>query len=209
MHIAEPPTPPQDRPQTPQFDESFCVFVSHPLEATRSQSAKPALQDDRPHVPPMQLAEPLAKEHERPHPPQFDGLLKVFVSQPLLEMLSQFAKPALHAVRLHVPPTHMAEPLAIEQPRPHIPQCVALVSVFVSHPLLEMPSQFAKPGSHDPILHAPATQAARPLTTEQDRPHIPQFAVLVRMSTHAATPLISQSILGDGQSALHAPPTHI
>ena len=49
-------------PQAPQFDALLVVFVSQPLAALPSQSAKPLLQAARKHEPVRQPATPLAKE---------------------------------------------------------------------------------------------------------------------------------------------------
>jgi hypothetical protein len=63
---------------------------------------------------------------------------------------------------------------------PQAPQLVALVVMSVSHPLLGLPSQSAQPAEHVGA-HAPALQLVEPWALEQEVPHAPQFAVVVRL----------------------------
>ena len=77
------------------------------------------------------------------------------VSQPLLALPSQSAKPALHEPRAHDPAAHDGVALASAQPWPQAPQLVSVVSSDVSQPLAAVPSQSAKPALHAPSWHAP------------------------------------------------------
>jgi hypothetical protein len=123
----------------------------------------------------------------RPHMPQFWTLLAVATSQPLAALPSQLAKPAAQVATAHAPAAHVAAPLGAAHVRPHIPQFAALVRVSTSQPLPGLPSQSAKPALHAPIAHAPAAQVAAALAKLHARPHVPQWAALVRVS--ASQPL--------------------
>lgn len=70
-------------PQDPQFDAVVCVFVSHPFDAMPSQLPHPATQLGT-HAPAVQPVVPCTFVHRLPHAPQFDTLVSVFVSQPVL-----------------------------------------------------------------------------------------------------------------------------
>jgi hypothetical protein len=65
-------------------------LVSHPFEALPSQLPQPAVQEIE-HVPPEQLATPLALLQVCPQPPQLPMLVPRFTSQPLAGLLSQSA----------------------------------------------------------------------------------------------------------------------
>jgi hypothetical protein len=63
----------------------------------------------------------------------------------LADIMSQSAKPALHAA-LQRPAEHVGVALGrAGHALPHEPQCEGLVSVATSQPLSATPSQFAKP----------------------------------------------------------------
>ncbi len=62
----------QTLPHLPQLEALVCVFISQPLAALPSQSAKPALQPPMPHTPFAQVALALAGAGQTlPQAPQF------------------------------------------------------------------------------------------------------------------------------------------
>ena len=79
-----------------------------------------------------------------PQPPQLVTLLLKFASQPLLELPSQFPKPALH-VGTQTPVVQVVEPLGFAQGLPHTPQWEVDVFVLTSQPVDESPSQLPNP----------------------------------------------------------------
>jgi len=123
------------------------------------------------HEPPLQTCVPLS--HNMPpipaQPPQF--ALSVCV---LTHVPPQFVCPAPQ----HRPLLHVWPPVQVI---PHPPQCVVLVCVLVSHPLVTLLSQLPKPVLHV-IRHALLMHDGVPLTAEQPLPHIPQWAALVVVS---------------------------
>jgi len=96
------------------------------------------------------------------------------VSQPLRVSLSQFEKPPLHAI-VQVPLLHAAVPFVDPQTLPHAPQLAVELAVFVSQPLVSLPSQFARPGLHVMPLHTPPVQDGVPPCDGQALPQLPQF----------------------------------
>jgi hypothetical protein len=118
----------------------------------------------KPQLPAVQVAVPFAGAgHVLPQAPQCVALVSVLVSQPLLVLESQSAYPGSqtggtttgsHDVPFetypesqlmpHVPLRHVAVPfVGVAQVFPQAPQLLTLVSMFVSHPLLALSSQFA------------------------------------------------------------------
>jgi hypothetical protein len=101
--------------------------------------------------------------HARPHAPQFVALPSRLTSHPLVALLSQSAKPALHEIA-QAPIAQRGVPLAELQVRPHAPQAVAVALRSVSQPLPALPSQSPKPALHarpqDPLAHAGPALAA-------------------------------------------------
>jgi hypothetical protein len=85
------------------------VAVSQPLAVRPSQSPKPVSHDVTAHVPVSQLDTPCGFVHGLPHPPQLVAVL-VGVSQPLVMLVSQLAKPGLHDVSSHASPLHFVMP---------------------------------------------------------------------------------------------------
>ena len=84
----------QTVPQEPQLEVEVSA-VSQPLPSLPSQLPKPELQAPKVHVPPLQVAVALLREHGTPQPPQSLDVL-VLVSQPLLGLPSQSAQPLAH-----------------------------------------------------------------------------------------------------------------
>jgi hypothetical protein len=93
---------------------------------------------------------------------------------------------------------------APEQEAPHEPQFEAVPS-GVSQPLAALPSQLAKPGLHEPIAHPPAVHTAVALASKHVRPHAPQLASSVSVSTQD----IAQRVRPAPQPEPHVPPEQI
>ena len=78
--------------------------------------------------------------------------------------------------------------------RPHAPQLATSSVVRTSHPLVDAPSQFAKPARQAPIAQTLAVHVPFALAKLQTLPHVPQFDALVRVSVSQAFPALpSQS----------------
>lgn len=88
----------------------------------------------------------------------------------------QLVNPAPHTQAL---PVHDA---SATQTTPHAPQLALSVASAASHPVPGRPSQSAKP-MLQVKPHAPAVHEFIALAALQTRPHIPQFATAVRVST--------------------------
>jgi hypothetical protein len=87
---------------------------------------------------------------------------------------------------------------------PQPPQLRASVLVLTSHPLAALPSQLPKPALQLASVQAPAAQPAVALLSAHARPHDPQWAALVAVSTQAP----AQSVEPAAQVAWHAPLAH-
>ena len=105
--------PPIVPAQPPQFALSVCVLTHVPL-----QFVCPAPQH-RPLLHVWGLVQVIPPSPI--HAPQWVAFVCVLVSHPLVTLLSQLPKPALHVIR-HALLTHEAVPLTEEQPLPHVPQ---------------------------------------------------------------------------------------
>jgi hypothetical protein len=170
-------------PQPPQWATLVWVLVSQPFCALPSQLSKPAAQPVSVHVEAMHTSVELDAAHARPQPPQWVALVRVSASQPLVTSPSQSEKPAVQ-VSAHMPTAQAGTALgAPGQDVPQAPQWVALVRVSVSQPLVGLLSQLPKPIAHAATPHCPMLQTAVALGGLQTRPHAPQWAVLVRVST--------------------------
>lgn len=218
----------QALPHMPQSVLLALRSTSHPLVSTPSQLAKPGMQVSA-HRPALQLAmllagdghamlqppqcavlvvvstqdppqrsagavQPLtqrraaeshtgvAPEHCTPQPPQLLAESSR-VSHPLVALVSQSAKPALHVPTRHCAEAQAAVALGSVQLRPQAPQWFALLAVLTSQPLPAKRSQSAKPLAHA-REHAPAAQRGVPLVPVGHRwPHIPQCSALLLGST--------------------------
>jgi hypothetical protein len=146
-------------PQAPQL-AVVVRAASHPLARTPSQLPKP-LEQVTPHMPPAQVAVPLAYgPHAVPQAPQLAVVLSV-VSQPLPRTPSQLPKPLVQ-VTPHAPPAQVAVPLAYgPHAVPQVPQLEVELRL-VSQPLPRRPSQLPKP-LLQVTPHAPPEQVAVPL----------------------------------------------
>ena len=82
-----------------------------------------------------------------------------------------------------LPPTQLFPPA---HATPHPPQFALSTVVFVSQPLAATLSQLACPTVQAATLHAPLTQLAVALGSEQGVPHEPQWAISFERLKHAA-----------------------
>jgi hypothetical protein len=112
-----------------------------------------------------------------------------FASQPLVASPSQSANPSLQ-LDAQRPAAQLAVEFAgVGQARPHAPQCVALVCVGASQPLVASPSQSAK-SALQANPQRPAAQAALALAgAGHTFPHAPQWVALVCVA--ASQPLVA------------------
>lgn len=140
VHAAVPLATVQETPQAPHAVTVDCRLVSQPLALSPSQFPKPALHVPMAHAPPVQFAAALANEQLRPHAPQCERLVLVFVSQPLPELRSQSPVPAGHEPTPHVPLLQMA-PAAVHA-FPQVPQLFTSRPELDSQPFDALPSQF-------------------------------------------------------------------
>jgi hypothetical protein len=131
----------QASPQPPQAFTLFVVAVSQPFAGIPSQLPKPALQLN-PHRPLLHVGvAPETPGHARLHIPQCVREVLVLVSQPLVALPSQSAKPARH-VKPQAPSEHTVVALArAGQAVPQRPQCVVLVFKSTSQPSASIPLQ--------------------------------------------------------------------
>jgi hypothetical protein len=181
------PVPPhtvsQTLPHPPQLLVSVAVLTSQPFAGFPSQSAKPGLHAATVQALLEHPAVPFAMTHVWPQAPQSFGSFWVLISQPLAGLWSQSEYPALQDATVQLPPVQPATPFCSLQTWPQPPQSFTVVPVLTSQPLAGLPSQSAKPGLHDPTVHAPAAHPADPLATEQTRPQEPQSPGLVFVLT--------------------------
>jgi len=162
----------QTLPQLPQA-ATLVRLTSQPLPALLSQLPKPALHVML-QVPELQFAVPFVVLQALPHPPQLAVFVFTLVSQPLRVSLSQFEKPPLHVI-VQVPLLHAAVPFVDPQTLPRAPQLAVELAVFVSQPLVSLPSQFTRPGLHVMPLHTPPVQDGVPPCDGHALPQVPQF----------------------------------
>ncbi len=162
------------------------------------------------HAPPEHIC---PAGHARPQAPQLVALFCVSTSQPLATTISQSAKPALQATKLHALIAHPATALANgPQARPQAPQFCGDVLKLTSHPLASTPSQLPKPALHGPITQLPPRQLGLEFGAAAQRAlHEPQF-------TGSTSVLTSQPSLGfmlqsaSGRTQLptpHTPALHV
>ncbi len=174
----------QAPPQRPQCAVAVLVLVSQPLATLPSQSPKPAAQVIA-QAPARHEALPFVVEQALPQRPQCEALARVSVSQPLLGLPSQSAKPGLHEATPQRPPAQVAVALGRLHAAPHAPQWGAAESRSVSQPLDSLPSQSPRVvGEHTRVdSQRPAAQRAPALGKEHAVPHAPQCKVFTRVST--------------------------
>ncbi len=180
----------QVRPQAPQWAPLDVSEVSHPLAGLPSQSPQPRPHAPSAHTPLEQVADALAKEQARPHPPQLVVEALRWVSQPLAAAPSQLPKPVAHAPSAHAPPTHDDPALGNAHTPAQLPQRTGSVLRFASQPLAALPSQSAKPARQLAMPQRPATQAPAALAGAQASPQPPQLCPPARRS--ASQPLAAE-----------------
>ena len=187
----------------PQLFESLAVLTSHPLAALPSQSAYPALQAPITHAPAAHVAAALAKRHTLPHAPQlFASVPRTLVSQPLLAVPSQSAKPALHPPTTHRLDEHaLTLTLASEHRAPHAPQLAGSEAV-----LTQSPEQSVVPETQE-VAQLPAVQT---WPEAQVVAQVPQCALSpLTLVSHPFAGLPSQSANPAAHMpSVHAPATH-
>lgn len=107
----------------------------------------------------------------------------MLISQPVVGIPSQSAKPARHAVRRHDPPIHATAALANSraQSRPHTPQFVGSVAV-VAHTSPQRVWFIGQTTRHTGA--PPSSGRAQAVPAGQRVPHAPQWSLLVARSTH-------------------------
>jgi len=140
-HVADACGKPQTCPQMPQFDSFVASATSHPLVASLSQSAKPALHREITHAPAEQPGTPPAAWQASPHIRQFATSVRVSTSQPFAEFPSQSARSTAQLVRMHTPPMHVPAAPVNEHAIAQVPQCATDRARSVSQPFDAMPSQ--------------------------------------------------------------------
>ena len=201
LHDGVPFEPLHTLPQAPQFDALVCVFGSQPVTALISQSANPALHAMA-QLPALHEGVPFEPLHALPHDPQFDALVLVFTSQPLAALMSQSAKPALHAMA-HTLFEQEGVPFELLQIVPQEPQFTALVLVFTSQPFAALMSQLAKPALHA-MAHVPLEHEGVPFVPLQTVPQAPQWVAFVFLFTsQPVCALLSQSAKPALQAMAH------
>jgi hypothetical protein len=120
--------------QLPQWATSEPRFTSQPLEASPSQSAKPAAQV-KAQAPTAQDTVALAlAAHAIPHAPQCATLVRVSTSQPLAAVVSQSPKPGSQLATPHAPAAQAPVALGGAQAIPHAPQWATLTRVSTQPP---------------------------------------------------------------------------
>lgn len=178
------------------------MFVSQPLFGLPSQSRKLPVHVGT-QAPAVQVVEPFGLTQPFPQEPQLVRLDCRLVSQPFTGLPSQLAQPAPQ-VGEHVPKLHVVEPHEFVHATLQAPQLSRSVLVFVSQPLIALPSQFAEPPLQTGV-HVPPTQLVVPFGLRHTRPHWPQwFVVVLRFVSHPLFGLPSQSAkpaLHDGTQA--------
>jgi hypothetical protein len=188
-------------PHPPQlFESPVAVFTSHPLVATLSQSAKPALQAATVQAELAQPAVALAKAQAAPQPLQLFGSLVVFTQRVPLQSVGVLAEqPVTQPVGEH---TGAELPQAVGADEVLQPPQFAGCVMSVSQPFLGSPSQSAKPTLHDLMTQPELLQEELACARLQTVPQTPQlFGSLVVSTSHPVETILSQS----AKPVLHAP----
>lgn len=146
--------------------------------------------------------------HPRPHAPQWNALVFVSVSQPLLITPSQSPNPALHGPTLQTPALQRGMAFGELHAWPHMPQLVALPVVSTSQPFAAAPSQSAVPVGHMPAAQTPALQTAPgPMHACPQPPHALPLVDVSASQPFAASP--SQSANPVSQVDTQRPAEHV
>jgi hypothetical protein len=122
----------QATPHPPQFESVFSG-VSQPFAALPSQLPNPALQDTSAQVPFWQAPTPFAYVQALLQAPQLVRLVLVLVSQPLLGLASQLAKPAAQT-GVQTLAVQEVVPLAFVQTVVQVPQWLTSFAELISQP---------------------------------------------------------------------------
>jgi hypothetical protein len=192
----------QRRPHTPQLEDDVCRSASQPLDVIPSQSPRPVMHIDVPHVPMLHEAvDPIGAAHAFPQRPQWFGFTVVIVSQPLLGFASQSPVPAGQPEIPHTPIVHDAVAPIAGHALPHIPQWVTELLSSVSQPLAAIPSQSPKPVSQLATAHIPIAHEAVAWGSMHRLPQRPQLFMSVARRTHSPM----QDIVPAGQLLRHIP----
>jgi hypothetical protein len=120
-------------PQLPQL-VVVVVLVSQPFVALPSQLPQPATQVGTQRLL-VQVVVPCALPQAVPQAPQFDALLVMLVSQPLVGLPSQLRQVPVQT-GTHTLPEQLVVPCALLQAVPQAPQFDALLVMLVSQPLV-------------------------------------------------------------------------
>jgi hypothetical protein len=200
-HVATPFATAHALPHAPQWVVLLSA-VSQPLAMLPSQLPKPVVQPASAHIPALQDALPLAKEHALPHIPQCVVLLSE-VSQPLAMLPSQSPKPLLHVYRQ---PLIAQLTVALGRAAHALPQAPQLdrSDVRLTHAIPQRVSPLMQP-----LTHVPLVVLQMGVAPEHARPHAPQFIAVLSDVSQPLAMLPSQL----AKSALHdpmrqAPPAH-
>lgn len=150
-----------------------------------------------PHVLATHVAVPPVAVHTWPHVPQLAVVVAVLISHPLEARPSQSAKPALHAVSVHVstPATlvHASVAWLVLHAVLQFPQWLVVV-IDVSQPFLGSPSQSARPAAHVKIEQLPPTHDSVAPLVLHGLAQPPQLLTSVfRLISHPFDALWSQS----------------
>ena len=163
-------------------------------------------------VPDGHDAAALGNAHGTPQPPQL-LTVKIFVSQPLLSLLSQLMKPAAQlGVHANEPgePEQVVPPCALLQALPHAAQLLTVPSV-VSQPAAAV--QSAKPAAQLPMVQVPVAHEAPALGNPQGTPQFPQSVKVVTLVSQPLAGLLSQLLKPAAHVGAHAnvpgPPAHV
>src|SRR5688572_12984463 len=81
-----------------------------------------------------------------------------------------------HAARLQLPIVQPGVPLATKQSAPHPPQWLTSPAVFVSQPLIRLPSQLSSGAVHIEMPQTPLLQAGVPPEVEHSLLQAPQWS---------------------------------
>lgn len=157
--------------QSPQF---VLVFVGVSQPGAEVQSARPIAQPVGTHTPVAQDALAPGRLQATSHAAQ-SVLVRSERSQPLAATPSQSAKSErVQLTTRQAPVEHSPIAFAGAHGAPQAPQS-ALVVVLVSQPLIGLPSQSARRGSHEPTRQVPLEQSPMPNAGLQVLPHAPQW----------------------------------
>ncbi len=195
-HVSVPPAVLHALAHAPQFLGSVDVLTSQPFAALWSQSAFGSVHI-RTHALLTHVSVPPVAVHVAPHLLQLFMSLVVLTSQPLDARPSQSAKPAAHAVTVHVsaPATvvHASVAWLVLHAVLQSPQWLAVV-IDVSQPFFGLSSQSARPGPQLKIEQLPPTHdSVAPLVLHGLAQPPQLFGSVLRLISQPFAALWSQS----------------